>query len=117
MEVRVMKKKTKNILQVIMGVMAIIAIIGAYLIGFDSGYKTISKDLVKSYEQGLKDASGAISSMYSYYPDELNSPEGNVVTKVIIYDDLKIVRILWVKNRNGRLDYGLATTYDKLPTK
>ena len=112
-----MSKKAKNILQVIMGVMAIIAIIGAYLIGFDSGYKAVSKDLIKSYEQGLKDASGAISSMYQFYPDELSSPDGNVVTKVIVYDDLKIVRILWLKNRDGVLDYGLATTYDKLPTK
>lgn len=112
-----MNKKMKNVLTVVAGVIAVIAFVGMYLIGFDSGYNAVSKDLTKSYEQGLKDASGAISSMYSYYPDELNSPDGNVVTKVIIYDDLKIVRILWVKNRNGRLDYGLATTYDKIPTK
>lgn len=112
-----MSKKLKNVLTVVAGVIAVIAFVGMYLIGFDSGYKAVNKDLTQEYEQGIKDCAGAISSMYSYYPDELNSPDGNVVTKVVINDDLKIVRILWVKNRNGRLDYGLATTYDKIPTK
>lgn len=97
--------------------LSIAALISTYLLAFDSGYNQGTRDTESQYEKGLEDAASAISSMYQFYPDELNSSDGNVVTKVIVNDDLRIVRILWLKNRDGVLDYGLATTYEKLPTK
>ena len=113
-----MSKNLRKIVLTGVGIiMAIAMVITIYIIGFETGYKTVSKDIINAYEDGLKDASSAIASMYQFYPDELSNPEGNVVTKVIVYDKLNIVRILWLKNREGKLDYGLATTYDRLPTK
>lgn len=97
--------------------LAVAAMVSVYFMAFDSGYNQGTRDIEKQYEKGLEDAASAISSMYQFYPDELNSSDGNVVTKVIVNDDLKVVRILWLKNRDGVLDYGLATTYEKLPTK
>ena len=64
--------------------LAVAAMVSVYFMAFDSGYNQGTRDIEKQYEKGLEDAASAISSMYQFYPDELNSPDGNVVTKVII---------------------------------
>ena len=108
-----MNKKLKNVLTVVAGVIAIVAFVGMYLIGFDSGYNAVNKDLTQEYELGIEDCASAIASMYSFYPEELNNPDGQVITKLIQHKDF--IRILWVKNSNGRLTHGIVTTYSQLP--
>lgn len=109
-----MSKKFKKELGIVIGIIVSIAFtVGLFLVGFKAGYEQGTKNLVQEYEQGIKDCAGAISSMYSYYPDELNSPDGQVITKLIQHEDY--IRILWVKNNNGRLTHGIVTTYDQLP--
>lgn len=108
-----MSKKMKNVLAAIMGVMTVLAFIGIYFIGFCTGYKSKRNDLTQEYEQGIEDCASAIASMYGFYPDELNDPDGQIVTKLIQHEDY--IRILWVKNSNGRLTHGIVTTYSQLP--
>lgn len=108
-----MKKRTKNILAAILGVITVLAFIGIYLIGFCTGYKSKNDDLTQEYEQGINDCASAIASMYGFYPEELNNPDGQVITKLIQHKDS--YKILWIKNSNGRLTHGIVTTYDQLP--
>ena len=111
-----MSKRFKKDLVITIGIIISVAFaVGLFLVGFKAGYEQGTKNLTQEYEQGIDDCASAIASMYSFYPEELNNPDGQVITKLIQHKDF--IRILWVRNVRGKLNHGTVTSYTQLPVK
>lgn len=111
-----MSKRFRKDLVITIGIIISVAFaVGLFLAGFKAGYGQGTKNLTQEYEKGIEDCASAIASMYSFYPDELVKPDGQVVTKVIQHKDY--IRILWVKNVQDKWEHGTVTNYNQLPVK
>ena len=111
------------------GIMLLIIAASAavFSLGMIFGYDKCDKDyqdyLPVVYGRGQQEVIEGITNMSKAYPDlfngmgDVNSNYDHVVTYSMDYLDGNFFKILWVKQRNGKLIIGREPSWDDVPTK